>query len=1029
MHSVVARDYLAYDLRDLDPALGFDKPHEPRSLTAARAVLEAAAQLPDFPRFLDASSPLCFVARLLRNGGDAATRQEMVNAMFDECSNESVHTVLVRRQVRTLTIAEADALEAEDRQYLIAVERSDTLCDPDTIARTFGKAAIVVRFLARGPNADAVPMLRLEVVDDATMHIHFHEVGVKHATKLVARPIPRSVIRLLQDRTAQPCNNLTFTAYKRHPTAKNAIPDAMTSRLARILQDSLRLHVLVSAASPPDTYRPLAFDRAYVQSDRLMHFQLPFHPSSCRCMCPAHGGKACDAARTTVCFSICGRKFGAHESCPHCKQQEGDDRRMNGCCARHFSIELRCVHRQGEAWRTVQNCVLHHGLSTAARLEVLHVLTILADYFQHRRKPTMERVGSLDNHLLRIRKAPSAGDNDLDALQALVDGSLVQEKLGILKTVEARPFTSAEKRLRETHAHLFPRKRLRGEEAEEVAAPAEAEVPAPPQPEALPPPAAAPAAAPAPAPPEGEEDVLDEYIDCEGLHEAQRQVQEILERASGREQLRAQSFLHFLQQLEDACKADGELVLDGPMGYVCYKMRVAYKQKRNFGRLTTSNARSFDDFYKQEKRLLCLQGCPRLLRPMLCGRFCSDWDLENAQPCLLLQMATRVRNGAHGMPTLQQWVEDRPGFIQHIQEVHDIQDDIKDTCKNLVISLVFGGEYEHWLERRRMPVDIKSPLIVRLARELAALRQTVFTHRDFAGHVQLERARHAKEGDKDPAAADRSIFAIIAQNEENSILSVIRDGVAAQGFQVGSLQFDGAFVIVRPDAELDVAPIERAIYERTGFRMRIVGKPLFFSGEFPKLALEMSASKPSASRASGGSKAVSDGGGALVCDAELARTALEDATDADAVHNQIVAALDESVVAAGVILVQGGGLWLSRQTMPGAAPVLADLGGKKERGETLWDTAVRELREEGGVDLSSTRLVSPEQVFYSSKRTGERSYAFFFVQSQDAPKMTGDKRIIEHCHFKQLPDWSQLHPRMRYATGMRVRLEQCLAER
>ena len=136
-----------------------------------------------------------------------------------------------------------------------------------------------------------------------------------------------------------------------------------------------------------------------------------------------------------------------------------------------------------------------------------------------------------------------------------------------------------------------------------------------------------------------------------------------------------------------------------------------------------------------------------------------------------------------------------------------------------------------------MPIDIKSPLIVRLARELAALRQTIFTHRDFAAHVQRERERHAKEGDKDPAAADRSIFAIIAQNEENSILGVIRDGVAAQGFQVGSLQFDGAFVIVRPDAELEVAPIERAIYERTGFRMRIVGKALYFSGEFPKLSL------------------------------------------------------------------------------------------------------------------------------------------------------------------------------------------------
>ena len=81
-----------------------------------------------------------------------------------------------------------------------------------------------------------------------------------------------------------------------------------------------------------------------------------------------------------------------------------------------------------------------------------------------------------------------------------------------------------------------------------------------------------------------------------------------------------------------------------------------------------------------------------------------------------------------------------------------------------------------------------------------------------------------------PHVRHRSIFAIIAQNEENRILSVIRRGVATQGFAVESLQFDGLFCIVRSDKALDLAPIEREILETTGYAVKIVGKELYFSG-------------------------------------------------------------------------------------------------------------------------------------------------------------------------------------------------------
>jgi ADP-ribose pyrophosphatase YjhB (NUDIX family) len=524
-----------------------------------------------------------------------------------------------------------------------------------------------------------------------------------------------------------------------------------------------------------------------------------------------------------------------------------------------------------------------------------------------------------------------------------------------------------------------------------------------------------------------EQVTLDEFIDVEGLEEALRQVRGILETATGREQRRAQSFQQYLLQLREACERDGSPEVDGPMGFKCYKLPVRYSQKRGYGRLNTQNARVFEDFYKNEKRVLCLQGCPRLLRPYLCGRFSEDYDIVNAQPTILLQLAKRLRNGSHRMPTLQDWVEDRPKFIAHIAEVHDITEDVKDTVKELVISLIFGGEYDHWIEKRHMPVDIQSPLVKRLARELADLRATVFDHPEFHERVRQERDRHAKEGRKDPAAADRSIFAVLAQHAENEILTVIRDGVAKQGFGVESLQFDGLFVLRRTDGvQLDVAPIEVEIQKRLGYEIRIAEKELFFEGAWPTLSLGNATSTSSNPHASSGSGPNRTGGLGPVMDPAV--VADVDATDADAVHRAILAGLDENVLAGGFVLLQGGGIWLARQTMPGAAPALGDLGGKKKRNETLWEAAVRETREEGGVDLSSVRLASTEQVFYSCKRTGERSYVFFFLATEDAPRWTGDKRIEEHCHFKTLPDWPKLHPRMRFATGFRARMQQCLCE-
>ena len=832
MHRVVVRDYLAYSKEHLDPALGTNKEHEEFSLALARAILQSAAALPGFPDFLEAASEMCFAARLLPKNGTQAERLALLDALFDDNSATPVCAFVVRRQVRQLSISDADAIPPGERKYFVAVEGSPMLVDPDQTDRVFGNASVVVKF-------SAGQMLKITVIAEKAVDLLFYQSAeVRSPQKLSVSGLQPDTIWKLQSCTAAPSAKMTMAAYDRMPAGPNGIPDAMASRLARMLENHLRLPVLTTAAACAagrERAGPLAFERCYVRaSGRLTHFNMPFHPSSAACMCGAHGHPVFPKAKSTVQLTICGTAFEQDGRCPRCADGDGW---KHGVCTRHFSIELRCVHRAGEPAALV--LPLTHGLSASARVEFLNALGILGHFFQSKAKVTPLKLGQLDAILLRLRGADYCGDNDHDALEAIQSGHIAQETAGVLKTSRST-WSASEQRARATHAHLFKRKRPRLG-------------PSPPPRDATPPPAAAPAAAPPAAPaaapvaaPEAaqaskESTVkLDEFIDVEGLTEARRLVQNLLSSAgTSLRKLRLQSFLQYLDQLEAACKEDGELELDGPAGLVCYKLPVLYRQKRdNYGRLNTQNTKTFEDFYKGERRVLCLQGCPRLLRPFLCGRFCDDWDMKNAQPTILLQLAKRLRNGAHNMPTLQHWVDDRPGLMAHIAEVHDIQEDVKDTCKELVISLIFGGEYEHWIRKKRMPLDIQSPLVKRLARELAELRATVFYHKEFQVHVQKERKRHVYEGQKDAAAADRSIFAVLAQNAENEILNVIRDGVHDQGFAVESLQFDGLFVIRRSDGvQLDVKPIEAEIRRKLSYEIQLEPKELYFEGPWPALTL------------------------------------------------------------------------------------------------------------------------------------------------------------------------------------------------
>ena len=265
------------------------------------------------------------------------------------------------------------------------------------------------------------------------------------------------------------------------------------------------------------------------------------------------------------------------------------------------------------------------------------------------------------------------------------------------------------------------------------------------------------------------------------------------------------------------------------------------------------------------------------------------------------------------------------------------------------------------------------------------------------------------------------------------MLVAMRHAAAEQGFQVLSLQFDGMFVREKPGRTLNLPAVRARIKAETGYDMDVVEKPLF-SDAWPTLSLKRS----SGDKGKGKGKARAGGPGrpALLEEAPSplfvpspATAALLADADADPVarHDAIVADLDPSVPAAGIVPLAADGLWLALQKMPTGPAKWGDLGGKRAAGDAnLWETAVREAYEESGLDFRETLLHSADQVFYGTSRTGI-SYVFFFVATDGAPGLTGDPRIVEHRIWRQLPDVDALHSRMRYATKMRVRLAECFA--
>lgn len=756
--------------------------------------------------------------------------------------------------------------------------------------------------------------LIIQRTSETSARLRFVSCKKRHVADAIASDIPTHILtKLFAPLPVGTTIATDLLPSSRLPRAANELPDCLQVRLAAIAQNKLRLHALVSAAAPDHTSRPLAFEnmRLFSLKDTTrckrprMSVKAYLHPSSASCVCRAHNlppvekrkpkERFTGKSQVVISFDMCGEdldsssKFGGQGQvaggggkCPlHGAANTAGHDLVPGMCCAGCTINLSCNHVTANGDTPSNTDGLWIPFNAMGRHTWLELTTVMAAVIQFERKakplfgkgaPTdakaqlarlvarteMEinkKVEELDRRALVGGKRTTDEDMlfmDMCAVDLLREGGVAQAKMATsdsrlrISRCDGNSLSEEEKKLARHHFSLFPRHgqpcpKRKDREWDNAMPPPSSREPSPTPSE------------PRTEQPAGYEyETITEYLDPAGLTEMRRQINALMEdpKLPKEQHDRGLFFLRLLDTMNHEYGAE----IDGPLGLPARPLKCKYRSRNNGGRLYPYDMTQVPDRKSGEARSVCLQGAPREMRPFLCCRWGHDFDMKNAQPEMLRQMAKLLtwpdKRTPPEVPQLESWCLNRGEFIEHVAEVHCLAEDSdrwfefrKDLVKNLMIRLMFGGKYEEWIETSLGGNKFKeprSPRVVALAKELLALRDAVFASHKWMEFYEKDSARLRKAGKKDSEdAIGRSVFARIAQKTENDVLTVMRKFLAERGWTVLTLCFDGLIVQHRPERVLDLAAMNARILSDTGFRLEIVEKPLY-SPEFPKLSLARS---------------------------------------------------------------------------------------------------------------------------------------------------------------------------------------------
>ena len=894
--------FLAYKHEQIDPGLTAFRSEDEDRLKALRALFRTAVKFPGLESFLDCSKSSSFAQMLAPKQSSydkwaLAELELFKESILDAKSESKPFCARLCTTMKVMTTAQMDASEGIDLQQCVPISWEDTTVHPESAQE--GTPFIKLMWPMSGfklmKGCKQFPVMQIHKTGESSVAFHLVSCQGTVFHPLHASGIPTPIVAKAFAALAPTVVRQPSAVPLRLPRSAGLLPDELAVQLSGFLQHRLRAHVLVHLAGPPTSTRLLRIEDAQVRFLKMneagnmrptMRVTARMHKSSGSCFCRAHLLNAPEkrmkldftGKRTaSISFEMCGETLTADGACP----THGGDCTKNefvpGVCCCNLKVSMSCNHE----YRKKEN-----GYSKSAgvwfpielrdQFERVELSALLASASEWHRRATRvfsgdeakrterlaelvgftartldSRVEKVDRFLLTNPRRMSDADfevADLVCIEMLQEGGWCQSKPPkkgnrapklVHKPTGAEPNTE-QKKVLFRHMWLFPRPgEPFGVRGEGQLTPEAAEEPKP-----------EPGAPRADSPPAKRQcaesrdhryQEMTEFLDVEGMATMRAQVKELFKGDLPKKQReRGEMFLQFLSTLE---RESGE-EMEGPLGYRVKPLVVKYSNRNDGGRLYATGGARVQEFGGGYAYSCSIQGVPREIRPFLCCRWSHDFDLSNAQPELLRQLAGMLSwkddRAPPELPMMEEWCANRKEFIQEVADLHTLprdeqkwEDYRKDMVKRVVISLMFGGQYSTW--RRELCTDQGRKLedepvcqkLVQMEEELAKLRLATFESLEHGQFYEMDSKRLIREGNKkdrdgkpDMAAIKRSVFARIAQREENRVLDIMREFMRVWGFVVLSLCFDGLMVKHRRDKTPDLQKLNDTIYEKTKLQKR-----------------------------------------------------------------------------------------------------------------------------------------------------------------------------------------------------------------
>jgi hypothetical protein len=246
-------------------------------------------------------------------------------------------------------------------------------------------------------------------------------------------------------------------------------------------------------------------------------------------------------------------------------------------------------------------------------------------------------------------------------------------------------------------------------------------------------------------------------------------------------------------------------------------------EEAKFGRLYAKNSNG-------------LQGYPFDIRNPLLAKHYWDIDIENAHFNFLPKLADTLGVKAEAITRYA---------TNRAEELRKVSDD-KWIAKLAFLKVAYGGNLnlysDHLTNEQGEPAGDLSTLKA-VEAEVRVIREMLYSTRTDLHYLVKDRVKKGKDGKIDKANTEHyrkcSLLALYLQNEEKNCLLAMDEYLISKGRGLDILIHDGGMVKKLPgetEFPLDLMRgAEGAIYAKTGYKVKLVQKPIEHNFKMPEL--------------------------------------------------------------------------------------------------------------------------------------------------------------------------------------------------